>query len=189
MHLSRHHTNSKAGFTLVELMVVIVLIGIMTAVILPGMKGTLEAELLNSTSRQLVSALRNASNQSITLNVPHRVRFDSSHTKFMIERRAPITESETGYLPAKISGNRGEMDSRIRIEIHEQELELDENEDYQAESDEAEEQIDLDHIQFNTDGTAQRREIRLRDRMGFGIALRINPITSRIKIVELEREL
>jgi len=188
MHPSRHHPVGKAGFTLVELMVVIVLIGIMTAVILPGMKGTLEAELLNSTSRQLVSALRNASNQSITLNVPHRVRFDSSRSKFMIERRAPIAESETGYLPAKISGSSGEMDPRIRIEIHEQELERDENEEYEAAEDETEEQVDLDHIQFNTDGTAQRREIRLRDRMGFGVALQINPITSRIKVVNLERE-
>lgn len=188
MRLSRHHPVGKAGFTLAELLVVIVMIGIMTAVILPGMKGTFEGELLNTTTRQLISALRTASNQSITLNLPHRVRFDSARTKFMVERRAKLDESETGFIPAPIKGAKGEMDSRIRIEITEPELELDEGEEPPPE-DEDKQDVDHDYIQFNADGTAERREIQLRDRAGFGVALRINPITSRIKVVELEREL
>lgn len=187
MRLARHHPSRPTGFTLVELLVVIVMIGIMTAVILSGMKGTFEGELLNSTSRQLMRALRTASNQSITLNKPHRVRFDSSRSKFVVEQRAPLTESETGFVPAQVAGGRGEMDERVRIEIRGQERLLDEGEEYQAKPEQTEASVDLDFIQFNADGTAQAREIHLRDRSGFGIALRINPITSRIRIVELER--
>jgi hypothetical protein len=43
-------------------------------------------------------------------------------------------------------------------------------------------------ILFNPDGTADAREIRLRDRDGFRLGLRINPVTARIHIVELPRE-
>ena len=45
-----------------------------------------------------------------------------------------------------------------------------------------------DTITFYADGTADAQEIRLRDREGFQLALRINPITARVRITELERE-
>src|SRR6185503_4211867 len=44
----------RPGFSLIELMVVIVLIGIMAAMIVPEMKGTYEEALLRATSRRLV---------------------------------------------------------------------------------------------------------------------------------------
>ena len=40
------------AFTLIELMVVIVIIGIMTAMMIPEMKGTFQDALLRSTSRE-----------------------------------------------------------------------------------------------------------------------------------------
>ena len=43
-------------------------------------------------------------------------------------------------------------------------------------------------IVFYPDGTADAREIRLEDRQGFRLALRINPTTARVRIVELERK-
>ena len=45
---------NRSAFTLIELMVVMVLIGIMTAVILPEMKGTYEDALLRSTNGPLL---------------------------------------------------------------------------------------------------------------------------------------
>ncbi|MDB6077847.1 MAG: hypothetical protein JWO82_1594, partial [Akkermansiaceae bacterium] len=38
------------------------------------------------------------------------------------------------------------------------------------------------------DGTADAWEIHLRDRAGFQLALRINPITASVHIVELEHK-
>ena len=43
-------------------------------------------------------------------------------------------------------------------------------------------------ISFYSDGTADDREVVLRDQEGFGLALQINPITARVKIVELPRK-
>ena len=45
-----------------------------------------------------------------------------------------------------------------------------------------------DAIAFYPDGTADEREIELRDPEGFGLALRINPVTSRVQLIELERQ-
>ena len=43
-------------------------------------------------------------------------------------------------------------------------------------------------IFFYPDGTADASEIVLRDRDGFRLALRINPVTARVRIIELARE-
>src|SRR5436190_209940 len=65
---------ARRGFTLIELMVVVVLIGIVTAVIIPEMKGTYEDALLRSTSRELVNTFKLAYSRAVTLNQIHRVR-------------------------------------------------------------------------------------------------------------------
>ena len=45
-----------------------------------------------------------------------------------------------------------------------------------------------DAISFYPDGTADDREIELRDPDGYGLALRVNPVTSRVQLIELERQ-
>src|SRR5664279_4654959 len=76
-----------AAFTLVELMVVMVLIGIMTAMILPEMKGTYEDALLRSTSRELVSVCSLASSHAVSVNQAHRLRLALQTCHYSIERR------------------------------------------------------------------------------------------------------
>jgi hypothetical protein len=41
-------------------------------------------------------------------------------------------------------------------------------------------------VTFYPDGTADARQIELADRDGFRLALRINPITSRVQITKME---
>ena len=62
------------GFTLVELMVVIVIIGIMSAMIIPEMTGSYQDALLRATSRRLIDVCGLASSRAITLHQPQRVR-------------------------------------------------------------------------------------------------------------------
>src|SRR5690349_11843034 len=52
----RSISDGRNAFTLMELMVVVVLIGILSAVIIPEMRGTYEEAVLRSTSRELVNA-------------------------------------------------------------------------------------------------------------------------------------
>ena len=43
-------------------------------------------------------------------------------------------------------------------------------------------------ISFYPDGTADACEIRLEDREGFRLGLQINPVTARVRVLELERK-
>jgi len=43
-------------------------------------------------------------------------------------------------------------------------------------------------VNFYPDGTADSVEVVLRDEAGFGLRLRIDPITARVEILELDSE-
>jgi hypothetical protein len=83
----------------------------------------------------------------------------------------------------------GKIDPRITVEFRQS------NQDFSDEARQAAPTIQddsafADHdeaIVFYPDGTADAREILLQDRDGFRLALRINPTTARVQIVELER--
>jgi len=177
---------SRKAFTLIELMVVVVLIGILSALIIPEMRGTYEDALLRSTSRDLVNAFNIAASRAVSLNQLHRVRLDTKSGRYVIEKRVRENVQGDEFAPLKdVSEGEGRLDTRISIRVR--------NEDEAAASpaevsNQGEQRQTIEAISFNSDGTADAAELLLRDRQGFRLALRINPITSRVKILELERE-
>src|SRR5438552_4431015 len=91
----------KPGFSLIELMVVIVLIGIMAALIVPEMKGTYEDALLRATSRRLVDVFHLAYSRAVSLNQLHRVRFDRITGRYFVERAGQAAEHGREFVPAR----------------------------------------------------------------------------------------
>ena len=184
------------GFTLIELVVVLVLMSILCAAIIPSMRGTFEHELLRSTSRTLISAMALASSQSITVNQHHRLRLDTKAGRYVIERAARDLEDGVGFAALRnVPGGEGELDKRVTIEIRKPSEEPAEESDQEQKEEpppsppgDADAPLSAEFIAFYPDGTAEAREIVLRDREGFGLALRINPTTARVKIVELNRK-
>jgi type II secretion system protein H len=197
---NRRFLNDRAGqrrdylsaFTLIELMVVIVLIGIMTAMILPEMKGTYEDALLRSTSRELVSVCSLASSHAVSVNQAHRLRLDQKTGHYSIEKRASDRGAEGRSVSAReVPGGEGELDTRITIEIYksgDDATDAAEQESAPVSGSHAQSGRQDDGITFYPDGTAEASEIVLRDRDGFRLALRINPVTARVRIIELARE-
>jgi prepilin-type N-terminal cleavage/methylation domain-containing protein len=176
--------NEQRAFTLIELMTVIVLIGIMTAMIIPEMKGTFEDALLRSTSRDLVNVFELASSRAISLNQFHRVRLDMETGRYVVERRVREGGLEEFVPLTDVSGCEGELDKRIAIEIHqagEESPDTTGNNNFQ-------DQTSTDTISFYPDGTADAAVIMLKDRAGFQLALKINPITARVHIFEMDRQ-
>lgn len=174
-----------------ELMVVLVLIGIMTAMILPEMKGTYEEALLHSTGRKLANVCGIAYSRAVSVRQPHRVRIDRTTRRFSIEKRMTGTQGG-GFAPVRdLAGGEGTLDARISIELRKP------GADSSATAGPASLPVSMseqsfgdgeDSIVFYPDGTADAREIQLQDRDGFRLALRINPTTARVQIKELERQ-
>jgi prepilin-type N-terminal cleavage/methylation domain-containing protein len=191
MRMARFNTDGRKAFTLIELTVVILLIAIMSAAIIPAMRGTYQDALLRSTSRDLVNSLGIAYSRAVSLNQLHRIRFDTRTGRYLIERRDPAGVREE-FLPIKdIPGCEGTLDARISLLIHKQGDEASDASSQPANlpagGDQAMAETDST-VSFYPDGTADAVELELRDRDGFRLALQINPTTARVHIVELKRE-
>ncbi len=166
-------------------MIVVTLIGIMTAMIVPEMKGTYEDALLRSTSRELLDAFQMAHSRAISFNQPHRVRIQPDTGEYVIEKLSR-QGGQQSFIPLRdVPGSRGTLDSRVKIEFH-----------WPGESTGSEptaapglrdDSAPGEAVTFYADGTAENRDVLLQDRQGFRLALRVNPITSRVKIIEVPR--
>ena len=182
----------RFGFTLIELMVVLVLIGIATAMILPEMKGTYEDALLRAAGRNLVNACNLANSRAITINQLHRVRLDRRNGRYFVERTARDGEGRSGFVPLRdVSGSEGGIDARISVELRKPGEEGTDGPDQEpafASGDDPQTSDRDEAISFYPDGTADTAEIHLRDRAGFRLVLRISPVTARVQIAEGERQ-
>jgi type II secretion system protein H len=189
MRLEPSSRRGKAGFTLIELMVVITIIGIVTAVMIPEMKGSYQDALLRSTSRELINAFDLAYSRAVSLNQTRRVRIDEKTGRYLVEKRVMENGREIFVSADDVPGNRGELDSRISIEFRPPAENLSEpGAQPEVATTDSGSLVDGLAIAFYPDGTADAGDIILRDREGFRLALRINPITARVHIVEMERE-
>jgi type II secretion system protein H len=178
---------APAGFTLIELMVVITIIGIMTALMIPEMKGTFQDALLRSTSRELINVFDLAYSRSVSLNQLRRVRLDETSGRYRVEKQVQ-ENGQSFFVPVDdVPGDQGALDSRITVECH-QPSEISPSDNASAAVPGSEAGSDEATIAFYPDGTADATEVVLRDRQGFRLALQINPVTARVHVVEMERE-
>lgn len=171
------------GFTLVELMVVIIVVSILTAVMVPQFTGTHEEELLRAAGRDLVGAMKYASSQAVTRHQIHRLHIDPRRGEFWLEAETKFRDFE------RISEGAGHMDERITVFVRASSAALEPG-TFEAPPSlpEEDDSIPPEVIRFRADGTADGREIDLRDRSGFGLRLRVNPITARVQLKRLDQE-
>ena len=191
MRFTGHSQRLRRAFTLMEMMVVVLLIAVLTALIVPEMKGTFEDALLRSTSRKLLDAFALASSRAITLNQDCRVKLDLAEGRFVVERRVMVAGRES-FVPLKdVDGSEGKLDKRIAIQFTSPE-ELTAGDDSQAApASDAVTPANTDSensVAFYSDGTADLAEIQLRDRSGYLLKLRLNPVTARAWIIEPKPE-
>ena len=170
----RARVNSQRGFTLIELMIVIILIGIFTGLMVGEMRGTFEDALLRSTARKLIATANLASSKAVTSTRAHSMHIDSTAGTIRIQMEGDSATPEDEKL-----------DTRVSIEVRESTPVVDADEE-EGSKDEQQSVVNPERIRFFPDGTATGREITLRDRLGVELRLQINPITSRIRMLESE---
>ncbi len=186
---------ARRAFTLVELLVVIVLITVLSAVLVPEMRGTFEEALLRSSARQLIGASGVAYSRAVADGRAHRLHFDPATGRYRVERRADhATGPDRTDRAANedVPGGRGVIDPRIAVQLRHPAGDGDDGggrapapADGPAEGTAKEAVVGGDGVDFFPDGTAQAAEFILRDRAGFRLALRVNPVTARLQVREL----
>ena len=159
-----------------ELLIVLMLIGIFTGVMLAEMRGALEDALLRSSARDLISGMGLASSRAISLNQTHVVEFERAKNAFAIH-----AENRTARSGEPADAEVRRLDERVMVEIRDPRAVPGE---LQSEAPPPEEEPKRDVIYFYADGTADGREIVLRDDSNAELVLRINPVTGRVRMVE-----
>jgi len=188
MIVSGPHRRWQQAFTLMELMVVLMLIALLSAVIVPEMRGSFEDAVLRASTRQFIDAFAMASSRSVSLNQTHRLRLDRSAGRYVLEQKSGGDARRPRFQPVQDnSTGSGRIDSRVRWELR-----PNVSAPMPSPSDNGPASLPQaasppDAIQFFPDGTAEAAELILEDRTGVRLALRINPVTGRVRIVDSKR--
>ncbi len=95
------------GFTILELLVVIGIIGILSLFSMPGVLSQLEVRALENTARDIQAALQQTRLQAVGTKLNHRLRFvqDGTVWRYRIERETTsgVWSTIPGYGPKAIS--------------------------------------------------------------------------------------
>ena len=81
------------GFTLIEAIVVVAIIGVLVLVSLPGILGQAEVRSLENAGREIQSTLQKAKLQAVSTKFNHRVFFyqnDANRWEYIIEREETV---------------------------------------------------------------------------------------------------
>lgn len=189
IHPGNRARRRNPGFTLVEMMIVLVIVSIMTMLILPEMRGTYEEAMLRSNARKISNAFRTAYSSAVMSHQQHRVRIDPTDAQLTVETRT--NDPENPYTPLKkFEREISQLHKTIAIRYHEPRPQLG---DLPPEAEEnnrspVSQQRPPGVFLFNPDGTCEGQDIELRDRDGVGLLIRLNGVTSRVRFEPLERQ-
>lgn len=110
----------ESGWTLVELLLVIVLLGVVASVAVPGLRGALAWAQVTTAAQELSAVLRFARARAIVERAVHRVRMAPERGWYWIERAVQPGETDAdadGFV--RVSARGGQIyavPGRVRVE-------------------------------------------------------------------------
>jgi prepilin-type N-terminal cleavage/methylation domain-containing protein len=179
------------AFTLIELIVVLTILGILGAMIVPQFASTYVDALLRASGRELVAGLNLSYSLAVGRQSSCRLVLDPGSGAWRIEelRTGEGGVEEFGRVQ-DVPGAWGRIDRKISVRLLSGSEEDRPSGDPLASSPSrgSGPEAPPEGILFRPDGTAEAREIVLRDPEGFALSIRVDSVTSRVRIAALERE-
>lgn len=83
--------NRQSGFTLIELVLVVLLLGLLTSLTLPMLSG-LEPNRLNTTARRLSGTVKYLYNEAAMTGLEHRLTFELENASYRATKLSPSGE-------------------------------------------------------------------------------------------------
>jgi prepilin-type N-terminal cleavage/methylation domain-containing protein len=98
--------SARKGFTLIEILAAVAIIGLMTLIFYPNILNTLETRKIEGSAREILTNLQRAKFQAVKTKLNHRVRFEAvgEGWVYVIEKEDNPTEWNTmrGFLKKSI---------------------------------------------------------------------------------------
>lgn len=179
--------NREKGFSLLELLVVLVIISLMTAMILPRMGGTLNTVHLKSAAKKMASLLRYARNTAVSEHLITHVKCDFEGSKILLFVQSEVSDGHA--LASNVT--KGRVDSQKQLDDEE-----DENPPLQtyglpkgvrfekAVTLKGVEKTDGFEVLFYSGGNSSGGEITLINEKGRRYSVNVDFITGTVRVVE-----
>jgi hypothetical protein len=170
---------------------VVTIIGVLAAMIVPQFAGSHRSEVLRAAARELVDVIGLAHSDAVATGRTHELGIDPASGRWVLEAASEGLRWEPGG-PMPFESSRrsppaavrsGRLDPSLRIELREPALSRGERRGPSPQPGAAH-----GALVFRPDGTSETTEVVVGDREGGALVLRIDPITSRVEVVDLERE-
>jgi prepilin-type N-terminal cleavage/methylation domain-containing protein len=100
--MKERKSHSTKGFTLIEILLVVGIIGLLLLASYPSLRNTLKTRDLENRAREVLTSFQQAKFQSVKFKLNHRVRFDNStgHWIYYVERETSygVWQSLPGWI-------------------------------------------------------------------------------------------
>jgi type II secretion system protein H len=187
-------TRRSTGFTLLELMVVIAVLGILATLVVPQFQGTFEDARLKAAARELLAVLKLARSEAVSLQEVVCLCIDPAENKYWLEapsgQGGGAGQGEAMEPLMHVPGSSGRVQAQISLTTMEEDRGGLRG---AAERPRRPPRGDVsrflpERILFRPDGTADGASILLRNPGGPALVLRIHAVTGRVRTEVLREE-
>jgi type II secretion system protein H len=160
--LQRRHLRRGGGFTLLELVLVLLLLSLIASIVVPPMRNFGRGRKLGDAARDVVAATNYARSQAIAEGTAYRLYFDLNNRQFWLAART----TDSFQPPRTDWGQRFTLADGLKMEVDIQALQTAQTPVALQQQQQKQSQSDL-YVEFRPTGRIDTGTIRLSDEDGY----------------------